>query len=490
MKKYILFTLILTSCFINAQWSQLGNDIEGLDENEQSGTTSKLNADGTVLAISAPRAMDNGIMTGKVRVFEWNGSEWLQRGNDIVGSEQGDIFGESVSISADGNIIAVGAPGFLNPSYLSPTGPSGYTRIFEWNGTNWTQKGTDIIGEGSNDTAGGSISLNSTGNIIAIGASSNNGVNGNSSGHCRVYEWNGSGWNQLGTDIDGEAANDFSGSVAINDAGSIVAIGASGNDAGGTNTGQVRVYEWNGTNWLQKGADIDGDPTNASFGYTISLDASGTTFIAGGYSFVNAALGFIKTFTWNGTNWVQKGQTILGIIGSDFLGTAVDINQDASIIAASSLTLENGSVRVFKFNGNSWVEQNPNITGQTAGDQFGRSLSLSADGSILAAGTQFNNGNGNNTGHVRVFQNTTLSTADFEKSTMSSYPNPTNDSINFTSSETIERITIYNVLGQEVFSKEVNSEDFTINISNLSIGTYVAKLSKNGRSKAVKVIKI
>jgi hypothetical protein len=128
-------------------------------------------------------------------------------------------------------------------------------------------------------------------------------------------------------DIDGEAANDFSGSVALNDAGSIVAIGASANDDGGTNSGHVRVYEWNGTSWIQKGSDVDSDTTNASFGYTISLDASGTTFIAGGYSFVNGALGFIKTFTWNGTNWVQKGQTILGTNGSDFFGTAVDINQ-------------------------------------------------------------------------------------------------------------------------------------------------------------------
>lgn len=489
MKKLlIIIALLPTLCF--GQWNQIGTDIDGQAANEQSGTSSKLNADGTVLVVSAPRSLDNGIMKGKVRVFERNGSEWLQRGNDIVGSEQGDVFGESVSISADGNTVAIGAPGYLNPNYLSPTGPPGYTRILEWDGLNWTQKGTDIIGEGPNDTAGGSISLNSTGNIIAIGAGSNNGVNGNSSGHCRVYEWNGSGWNQLGTDIDGEAANDFSGSVAINDAGSIVAIGASGNDDGGTNSGQVRVYEWNGTNWLQKGADIDGDPTNASFGYTISLDASGTTFIAGGFSFVNAALGFIKTFTWNGTNWVQKGQTILGIIGSDFLGTAVDINQDASIIAASSLTLENGSVRVFKFIGNSWVEQNPNITGQTAGDQFGRSLSLSADGSILAAGTPFNDANGNNAGHVRVFENPTLSINSFTKNTISIYPNPTIDIVNFSSNETIENITLYNLLGQEVFSKEINSNEFTLNISNQPRGTYIAKINSLRKSQAFKLVKL
>ena len=49
-----------------------------------------------------------------------------------------------------------------------------------------------------------------------------------------------------------------------------------------------------------------------SSGSTLSFDAAGTTFIAGGYSFVNGALGFVKIYTWNGSNWVQKGQTILG----------------------------------------------------------------------------------------------------------------------------------------------------------------------------------
>lgn len=489
MKK-ITFLLIFTSFIANAQWNQLGSNIDGQAVNEQFGTTSKLNDDGTVLVVSAPRAMTNGIMTGKVRVFDWNGANWIQRGSDIIGSAQGDIFGDAVSISADGNIIAVGAPGFLNPSYLSPTGPTGYTRIFEWNGSDWTQKGTDITGEAPNDVSGSSISLNSTGNIIAIGASSNNGANGNSSGHCRVYEWNGSAWIQKGSDIDGEAANDFSGSVSLNDAGSIVVIGASGNDAGGTNTGQIRVYEWNGSSWIQKGTDIDSDPTNASFGYTNSIDASGTTFIAGGYSFVNGALGFIKIFTWNGTDWVQKGQTILGTNGSDFLGTAVDINQDASIIAASSLTLANGNVRVFKFIGNSWVEQNPIIEGQTAGDQFGRSLSLSSDGSILAAGTPFNDNNGNNAGYVRIFENTTLSTTKVDSNTLSFYPNPSKDMVNFVSENAIERITVYNLLGQEVISKQVNSNDFNLDISTLSNSTYVVKLTNNNKSQSVKLIKI
>ena len=51
-------------------------------------------------------------------------------------------------------------------------------------------------------------------------------------------------WSQLGSDIDGEASSDYSGvSVALSSDGTIVAVGAHGNDGAGSNAGHVRVYE-------------------------------------------------------------------------------------------------------------------------------------------------------------------------------------------------------------------------------------------------------
>ena len=44
------------------------------------------------------------------------------------------------------------------------------------------------------------------------------------------------------------------------------------------------------------------------------------------------------------------------------------------------------------------------LDGEAAGDQFGQSLSMSADGSRLAAGGWYNDGNGSNSGHARVFE--------------------------------------------------------------------------------------
>ena len=82
----------------------------------------------------------------------------------------------------------------------------------------------------------------SDGFTLAIGARWNDG-NGPNSGHVRVYQYANSTWSQLGSDIDGEAADDYLGwSVSLSSDGTIVAIGATNNDGNGSNSGHVRVY--------------------------------------------------------------------------------------------------------------------------------------------------------------------------------------------------------------------------------------------------------
>ena len=68
-----------------------------------------------------------------------------------------------------------------------------------------TQLGSDIDGEAASDFSGRSLSMDSDGSHVAIGSPLND-ENGSSSGHVRIYSWDGSAWNQVGSDIDGEAA--------------------------------------------------------------------------------------------------------------------------------------------------------------------------------------------------------------------------------------------------------------------------------------------
>ena len=123
----------------------------------------------------------------------------------------------------------------------------------------WVQIGSDIDGESAGDYSGYSVSLSSSGDRVAIGAHGNDGV-GSNSGHVRVYQDIDGAWVQVGSDIDGEYAGDYSGrSVSLSSSGDRVAIGADRNDSGGSNSGHVRVYQDIDGAWVQVGSDIDGE---------------------------------------------------------------------------------------------------------------------------------------------------------------------------------------------------------------------------------------
>ena len=176
--------------------------------------------------------------------------------------------------------------------WCTDCGTNGELQVY--NGTSWTnftggtrtssvrsQIGSDIDGEAVDDQSGYSVSLSSDGSILAIGAVQNDG-NGGNAGHVRVYQNVSGTWTQVGSDIDGEAASDWSGwSVSLSSNGSIVAIGASYNDGNGTNAGHVRVYQNVSGTWTQVGLDIDGEAAGNQSGYSVSLDSSGTTVAIG-----------------------------------------------------------------------------------------------------------------------------------------------------------------------------------------------------------------
>jgi hypothetical protein len=180
----------------------------------------------------------------------------IQLGSDIDGEATGDSSGHFVSSSSDGTIVAIGAP------YNDGTDTkAGHVRVYQYSWGSWSQLGGDIDGEAADDYSGYSVSLSSDGTIVAIGALLNDG-NGSNSGHVRVYKYSSGSWSQLGADIDGEAAADYSGnSVSLSSDGTIVAIGANRSDGNGSNSGHVRLYSWNvlSTSWTQLGGDIDGE---------------------------------------------------------------------------------------------------------------------------------------------------------------------------------------------------------------------------------------
>ena len=136
MKKIML--LLLLSHYSFSQITKIGLDIDGEAPGDYSSWSVSLSSDGSIVAIGALRNDGNGENSGHVRVYERDNNSWTQIGNDIDGEAAGDLSGNSVSLSSDGTIVAIGAYG--NDYY------SGHVRVYEWNNTSWTQIGNDIDG--------------------------------------------------------------------------------------------------------------------------------------------------------------------------------------------------------------------------------------------------------------------------------------------------------------------------------------------------------
>ena len=392
---------------------QMGSDIDGERPNDRSGGSVSLSSDGTIIAIGAEQNDGADTNAGHVRIYEWNGSTWQQKGADIDGANYGSRAHE-VSMSSDGTIVAIGA--------ARHSGRTGYVRIYEWNGTAWQQKGADIDGEDSYHYFGASVSLSSDGTIIAIGASgytTGPGVTGFDTGYVQVYEWDGTAWIQKGADMVGEAEDDHSGtSVSLSSDGTIVAIGARLNDGNGTDAGHVRVYAYDGVTgdvdgvdgWTQMGADIDGEAAGDYAGWSVALSSDGTTVANGAKNNDGngADSGHVRVHEWNGSAWVQKGSDIDGEAADDYSGQSVALSSDGTKVAiGADFNDGNGSyaghVRIYEWNGSAWQQTGADIDGEAASDRSGFSVAMSSDGTKVAIGAIYNDATGSSAGHVRVY---------------------------------------------------------------------------------------
>jgi len=154
----VLFVFVFSSSLV-AQ-VQIGDNINGMAEWERSGWSVSMSSEGTRVAIGSLFYTDESTEIGLVRVYEFSGM-WNQLGSDIDGLTQGDDTGRTVSLSSDGNRLAIGTP-------QDGDNPKGHVRVFELVAGDWTQLGSDIDGESEGDFSGWAVSLSSDGNRLAI----------------------------------------------------------------------------------------------------------------------------------------------------------------------------------------------------------------------------------------------------------------------------------------------------------------------------------
>lgn len=483
------FAVLFFSLTISSQAQfQIGNDIDGETFGDRSGSAISM-PNNTTIAIGAPRNDDNGGSSGHVRVYSYIGSEWTQKGSDIDGDAAGDLFGSTVSMP-DENTVAIGAPENNENGTVA-----GMVKIFEWSGSDWTQKGASILGdiptEFFGDIFGSSVSMPSA-NTIAVGAPWNN-ANGFRAGQVKIFDWDGNAWVQRGADIYDGAAS-YSGSIVSMPSENVVAIASQG---GSNAAGHVRVFEWDGTQWLQRGDNIVGEVSGDLSGDAISMPDENTLAIGAENNDGGAPdSGHVRIFEWYGNAWTQKGSDIDGAIEGDKSGNAVSMPDANTIAIGSSLNDDNGMMsghtRVFVWDGSDWVQQGASIAGEASQDQSGHSVVM-PDANTLAIGAIQNDGNGNEAGHVRVFSLGEISEVN-EKSSSSMircYPNPANDvvTLEFNKNEIVHSVKVISLDGKVLIEKRnISGSQWRLDLPGPT-GLYVLQIETDSGLNFVSVMK-
>lgn len=377
---------LLPALSFSQVWTQIGGDIDGEAANSNSGNSVSLSADGKTVAIGA-KGDNSG--TGQTRVYQVSSGSWSQVGLDIEG--QGfENAGASVSLSADGLTLAVGSP--FGSTF------NGLAKVYQFSGGIWSQIGSDINGTESFGNTGSSLTLSGDGSTLVIDTQGAN----SSTGLVQVYVLIAGSWTQVGSDISGEASGDASGrSLSVSYDGTIVAIGAPNNNSG---AGHVRVYENIATVWTQIGSDIDGETSSDMSGEAVSLSADGTIVAIGGPG--NNGTGHVRVYENNSGTWSQIGVDIDGVGSGEYFGTSLGISDDGNtvVIGANQLgSSQTGLTRVYKFIGGAWSQTGSDIVAEAVGDESGEAVSISSDGFTVAIGAIANDGNGASAGQVRVY---------------------------------------------------------------------------------------
>lgn len=384
-----------TALNVGDGWIQLGQDVDGPTfGSTEGGQSVDLSFDGKTLVMGAPYASPGG--AGNMRVFDYNDTTtlWVQRGSSISNPSLSLQAGWSVSISSDGNTVVMGIP------QLS----TGSTAVYTWTGTSWIQYGSLIPGTTTGDGNGISVSLSYDGSYLAIGAP----YNSTNTGYTRIFEYSGTNWVQRGSTIFGSNTGDQCGSyVALTPDGNTIAVSSPLSNAGGTSRGLVRIFDWSGTDWTQRGSNINGTVDNSNSGSTLDISHDGNTVVIG-TPLINSARGQVRVYIWSGSAWVQRGSSINGTVNQEY-AYVVSVSWDGNIIAIGSpafgIPSSPGLVRIYKWSDsiNDWIQNGGDIVGEASSDTSGVGLSLSPDGSIVAIGAPKNDSIASDAGHVRVY---------------------------------------------------------------------------------------
>lgn len=308
------------------------------DEVDRFGDSVSLSGDGTTLAVGAStedggaigvngnQADNSAPDSGAVYLFEYSNGAWQQDAY-LKASNAGawKEFGDAVSLSADGNTLAVGstrensgATGIDGVQNDDSIPNSGAVYVFSRSNGSWQQQAyVKSSNPASGDRFGKVVSVSANGNTVAVGAYVENGaatgINGNQlnkaaagAGAVYLFERSNENWAQQAyikasnTDRDDR----FGSAVSLSADGNSLAVGApyedslatgingNQNDNAADNTGAVYLFARSSQSWQQRAyIKASNTDTRDYFGTSVSLSADGDTLAIGAFAESGGATG-------------------------------------------------------------------------------------------------------------------------------------------------------------------------------------------------------
>ena len=337
----------------------------------------------------------------------------------FAGTEPFDKLGSAIALNKAGTVLVVGAPngGFERRGHVivyEMVNNNDSSTLTDGASISWQRRGPELVGQDTGDEFGASVATNGDGTIVVIGAPFHGD---NNSGQVRVYQYRNGLWKLLGFPMEPNHNDDdspnilgFGASVALNDPGTILAVGSQASENAEAAMGFVQIFALDDDDktWKLLGNILRGHAPGDGFGSTIALNINGGTVVVGAHGRINTEsedVGHVYMYYYNGAyhRWDPLGQ-LDGLRPGDAFGSAVDISYNGRIVAIGSAAAgeETGLARVYQYNGHTgiWERVGQTLQGEAVGSQFGFSIALSTNGKVVAVGAHNHN---QKVGQVQVF---------------------------------------------------------------------------------------
>ena len=352
-----------------------------------------VSSSGARVAVGAPGSGAPGAGAGEAYVYEQRGDAWellasLPNDVSLDSGDYGGKFGRSVAISGDGKRVAVGTP------YRDVDGVREAGTVYLWDEDSPTAV-TEILPSNPREYHGfgWSVSLSDDGEVLAVSANPTayNGNEGLVEWYANAFDPGA----RIAIQVVGteSTANDnFGNGVALSSDGKRLVAGSRGLNDG---AGRIEAFDWDlnaGTTATPVGSPQDGDAASY-FGTSVAINQDGTRIAGGAGSAFSP--GYARSFVLDDSaGWTQYGDDIAALPYS-LTGLSLSADGKTMVVgdwSHGTSVVESGRFDVYKFeadpatNVENWIGRGGVVGTQRRG-RLGWSVSMDASGQIVAAGS-------------------------------------------------------------------------------------------------------